>query len=187
MRWLFPRRQIALDPIRDQVHLISTFNNEGRKDRKGTLSTQCACDRATASLIVQDVLSCGAKPRDRVMVVGYDQIEVVVELAHHGFDEVTCQSTQIGLGLGNETADIIIAPALDRDPSCMTALERLERALNPNGLLFLGTSGALSPRLQRIRKFLKQRGFAFTRTHFDAVDLAVHRCRKTAAAVARAA
>jgi hypothetical protein len=121
------------------------------------------------------------------VVVGSDQIEVVVELAHQGFDEVACQSTQTGPSLGDETADIIIAPALDRDPLCIAALERLKRALKPNGLLFLGTGGALSPRLQRIRNFLKQRGFAFTRVHFDAVDLAVYRCRKTAAAKARAA
>ena len=151
------------------------------------MSTQSACNRATASLIVRDVLSHGAASRDRVVVVGSDQIEVVVELAHHGFDEVACQSAQAGPGLGNETADIIIAPALDRDPSCIAALERFERALKPNGLLFLGAGGALSPRLRQIRNFLKQRGFTFTRAHFDAVDFGVYCCRKTAAAEARAA
>ena len=151
------------------------------------MSTREACDRGVASLLVQQILaSVGATRTDRVILVGCEQIELLIELAHRGFADVLCRSARGGPSIGDKSADIVVAPNLDREGECTAALLRMERALRPNGVLLLGI-GSPPLKTQQIRKFLSQRGFALLHTDLVVGDLQLLSCRKVPVLEVRAA
>jgi hypothetical protein len=123
-----------------------------------------------------------------VVVVGCEQIELLIELAHRGFADLTCRSALGGPSIATSSADIVVAPALDRERQLAAALVRIERALRPGGVLFLGISGRpFKTEKQQIEKFLRQHGFAFVRTDVAAGDLHLLSCRKTSVLEVQAA
>jgi hypothetical protein len=153
------------------------------------LSTRQACSREIASLLAQDIIKVvGGKRTDRVIVVGCEHIELLIQLAQHGFADVTCLAVMAGPNAGEMSADIIIAPAVDREPELAAVLSRLGRGLRPDGALFLGTAGSLiMTRMRQIQELLRRQGFALVRLHPQPADLQILCCRKLPALQAQAA
>jgi hypothetical protein len=153
------------------------------------LSTRQICNREAVSDFVQEIAKLvGDKRTGRVIIVGCGHIELLVQLAQHGFADVTCCKGLAGPGVGEMTADIIIAPAADREPEFTAVLSRLAHRLRPDALLILGTAGTLiMTRVKQIQALLIQRGFAFTRMHLEPADIDLWCCRKLPASQAYAA
>jgi hypothetical protein len=153
------------------------------------LSTRQICNREAMSDFVQEIAKLvGDKPTGHVIIVGCGHIELLVQLAQHGFADVTCCKGLAGPDAGEMSADIIIAPAADREPEFTAVLSRLTHRLRPEGLLILGTAGALIvTRVKQIQALLIQRRFAFTRTHLEPAGIDLWCCRKLPAAQACAA
>jgi hypothetical protein len=152
------------------------------------LSTRQGCSRETASLLAQHIMKLVGRIRtDRVIVVGCEHIELLIQLARQGFAEVTCLATMAAPNAGEMSADIIIAPAVDREPELAAVLSRLERGLRPDGVLFLSTAGSLTTRMRQIQALLIQHGFAFVLTHLKPSDIHQWYCRKIPALPAQAA
>ena len=125
----------------------------------GNLSTQHICSREIASDFVQEIAKLvGSKPAGRVLLLGCEHIELLIQLAQHGFVDVTCCRVLAGPHAAESSADIIIAPAVDREPEFPAVLSRLTRGLRPDGVLIFGTAGALMIRgLRLTRLSLKSR------------------------------
>src|SRR5215510_7808010 len=96
----------------------------------GKLSTLEGRSRAIASLFTQEIIDLlGRKRTDRVILVGCEHIELLIELAHQGFVDVTCCTALAGPNAGEMSGDVIIAPNFDRAPNSVAALARIERGL----------------------------------------------------------
>ena len=160
-----------------------------RKTGMGNLSTRQVCSRETASLLAQAIVKLvGRKRTGRVMLVGCQHIDLLIQLAQHGFVDVTCLAVLAGPIAGEMSADIIIAPAVDREPRLAAVLSRLGRGLRPDGILFLGTAGSpMMTRIWQIQELLKQQGLAFVRTHLEPADIDLLCCRRIPALQAQAA
>jgi hypothetical protein len=130
----------------------------------------------------------GSKRTGRVMVVGCEHIELLIELAHNGFADASCCAALAGPNGGEMSADIIVAPAVNREPKLAALLWRLESSLRPDGVLFLGTFGSrFSTRMRHMQDLLRRQGFVFVRMHLQAADLHVLCCRKLSALQTHAA
>jgi hypothetical protein len=153
------------------------------------LRTQQVCNHEAASLFAETIMELVDRRRtDHVIVVGAQNIELVVQLARHGFLDVTCRSMLTGPTVGTRSAGIIIVPGVDRVPEWPAVVPRLARALRPGGVLVLRWSGSSSAvRLRQLQKLLSQHGFSFIRKHLEGLDLDVLCCRKAAAFAAEAA
>jgi len=155
----------------------------------GNLSTRPVCTRKIASIFTEQVLKLAGRERtERVIVVGREHIELLIQLAQLGFVDVTCRDALRGPNAGEMAADIMVAPAVNREPKWTALLSRLERGLRPNGVLLLGIAGAgLTIQARHIRRFLLQRGFALVPVHPGRADLHVLCCRKVPALQSQAA
>jgi hypothetical protein len=153
------------------------------------LSTRQVFSHETDAPYTRAIISLiGDRRADPVIVVGSRHIELVVQLAHYGFLDVTCRSLSVGPSVGTGTAGIIIVPAVDRLPKWPTVVPRLAQALQPGGVLFVswsGTSSAVRPR--QLQKLLQQYRLAFIRKHLDPLNLDVLCCHKAATLAAEAA
>jgi hypothetical protein len=130
-----------------------------RTDRDGDLSMQHVCSRETASDLVHEIVELGNKRTGRVVVVGCEHIELLIQLARHGFVDVTYSRMLAGPHAGETAVDIIIAPAADREPEFPAVLSPLTSGLRPGGVLFFGTAGALlMTRKRQIQALLIQQG-----------------------------
>jgi hypothetical protein len=67
-----------------------------RKTGMGNLSTRQVCSRETASLLAQAIVKLvGRKRTGRVMLVGCQHIDLLIQLAQHGFVDVTCLAVHL--------------------------------------------------------------------------------------------
>jgi hypothetical protein len=140
------------------------------------MSTVSACGRETAARLAQHLIaSTGAKPADRVAIVGREQIELLVALASRGFMEVTCADS--GPAAGKDPVDVLIAPAVKSEADLGEVLACWGATLRCGGTLLIGSDAA-----PRLRNVLDRQGFAVTRAAYN-----ILRCRKLAALEARAA
>jgi hypothetical protein len=97
---------------------------------------------------------------DRVIVVGCQHIELLAQLAHRGFADVTCRAGLAGPNAGEMSADLIIVPAVDHEPRLTLLLSRLVRSLRRDGLLLLCIGASpFTTRVRQTRKVLRQSGF----------------------------
>lgn len=169
--------------------LFLSLTMQVRRTWTGKLSTRQGCSCEIASLVAQEITKLvGSKRSDRVMIVGCEHIELLIQLAHQGFVDVTCRAALAGPNAGEMPADIIVAPAVHREPKLAALLSRLERGLRPDGVLLLGTAGAgLTTQVRQIRRFLIQHGFTFVRMHLEPADVHILCCRKVPALQAQAA
>jgi hypothetical protein len=162
-----------------------------RVARTGTenLSARHLCNRESASDFVREIVKLvGDKRAGRVILIGCEHIELLIQLAQHGFLDVTCCKGLAGPNAGEMSADIVIAPAADREPQFPAVLSRLTHGLQPDAILILGTAGALiMTRVKHIQALLIQRGFAFTRMHLEPAGVDLWCCRKVPASQAHAA
>jgi hypothetical protein len=71
-----------------------------RKTGMGNLSTRQVCSRETASLLAQAIVKLvGRKRTGRVILVGCQHIDLLIQFAQHGFVDVTaspCISRALG-------------------------------------------------------------------------------------------
>jgi hypothetical protein len=172
------------------VHLITVANDAGPCGLgREILSARQVCTRKIASILTDQVIKLAGRERTgRVIIVGCEHIELLIQLAQHGFVDVTCRSLLIGPNAGEMTADIMIAPAVDREPELAAVLSRLAHGLRPDGALFLVTTSSLiTTRMRQIQKLLKQSGFTFVRMHLAPADTELLYCRRISALQARAA
>jgi hypothetical protein len=160
-----------------------------RKTGMGKLSTRQVCSREAASLLAQAIVKVvGRRRSGRVMLVGCEHIELLIQLAQHGFVDVTCLAVLTGPNVGEMSADIIIAPGVDREPRLAAVLSRLGRDLRPDGVLILGIAGSLiMTRMRQIQELLIQQRLAFVRTHLEPADVDLLCCRRIPALQALAA
>ena len=149
---------------------------------------QTLSHEATSNLAEEITRLVDGRRIDRVIVVGCQQIELLVQLAHRGFADVTCRAGLAGPNAGELSADLIIVPAIDREPRLTLLLSRLVRGLRPDGLLLLCTGASpFTARLQQTQKILRQNGFAIVRRQLEPATLQVLYCRKIAALQTQAA
>ena len=153
------------------------------------MSTRQGCRREIATVFAEEILKLvGSKRTDRLVLVGCEHIELLIELVRYGFANVTCCTALTGPDAGEMSGDIIIAPAFDREPRSAAVLSRLEHSLRPGGVLLLGTgSTRLTTQTRQIEKLLVQHGFSFVRRHIEPAGLQVLCCRMVAASQAQAA
>jgi hypothetical protein len=108
-----------------------------REDRDGNLSTRPVCTREIASIFTEQILKFAGRERtEHVIVVGREHIELLIQLAQHGFVDVTCRDVLTGPNGGEMPADIIIAPAVNREPELAAVLSRLAHGLRTDGQLY---------------------------------------------------
>ena len=130
------------------------------------------CSREVAALFGQEVSKLSsASGSARILVVGPEHIELIIELANRGFFDVCCRSLT-GPNAGELSADIVIAPAMDCEPKLLAFVTSLERTLQPNGILLLGTTTSF-PTVQTrfLQKHLRQSGFIVARAHWASAAL----------------
>ena len=152
------------------------------------MSEALACNREIASVFIRQILDRIGPQAGRVLLVGSDQIELLIALASCGFAEVTCRSAQAGPGIAERSADVVLAPTLYHQHEYAASLRRIERALRPGGMLIVGISSSpLKMRGRQIRKLLVQRGFAFVSADLEVGGLQMLCCRKVTPAMAAAA
>jgi hypothetical protein len=153
------------------------------------LGTQPGCNRVIAALFAEEIIRLvGRKRTDRVFLVGCEHIELLVQLANHGFTNVTCGAALAGPSAGELTADIFVVPDIYREPEFTAALARLARYMGPSGVLLLGADASpFKTQLRQIQQVLLQRGFVFVHKHLDPVEVHLFCCRKRGAAQSRAA
>jgi len=153
------------------------------------VSTQPVCTREIASIFTEEILKLASKERTgRVTIIGCEHIELLIELAQHGFVDVACRDALAGPHADEMAADIIVVPIANRKLESPAVLSRLSRGLRPGGVLFLGTAGTLlMTRKRQIQALLIQQGFAFTRIHVEPADIDLWCCRKIPVWQARAA
>jgi len=150
----------------------------GEGERRGGVSPCLADD--VSKLI-------GPVRTGRVLLIGSAWIDLLIELVHQGFAEVTCQAASAGPSFGEMSADIVIVPACDRVPEFGAALSRLSRVLQPGGILIVSTFSASRTLLRRVRSLLGGFGFSFVREYTDHTGRPVLCCRKLAVSQAQAA
>ena len=136
-------------------------------DRDGNLSMQRTLSHEAASNLAGEITRLVDGRRiDRVIVVGCQQIELLVQLAHRGFADVTCRAALAGPNAGEMSADLIIVLAVDHEPRLTSLLSRVLRCLRPGGLLLLCTSvSPFTTRVRQTQKVLRQSGFAIDHRH----------------------
>ncbi|MBV8119624.1 MAG: hypothetical protein JO081_06780 [Alphaproteobacteria bacterium] len=142
--------------------------------------TQQVCSRYTASLLVEELVKrVGGRRTDRVIVVGCKHIELLIELAHNGFDHVCCRTALAGPNAGEMSADLIIIPAVDQEPELEALLGWLRGGLRPGGVLIFTTAAPqLTTRSRHIQKVLRQQGFTTVRRHLEPGGIQLLCCRK---------
>jgi hypothetical protein len=155
----------------------------------GNLSTRQLCSHKTDAPFARAIIKLiGRRRADPVIVVGSRHIELVVQLAHCGFLDVTCRCLPAGPSIGTGSAGIIIVPAVNRMPQLATVVPQLARALRPGGLLLVSWSGISSAvRLRQLQKLLRRYELAFIRKHLQPLDVDILCCHKAAALAAEAA
>jgi hypothetical protein len=169
--------------------LIPSLIIQVSKTRMGRLSGCQVCSRETASLLADEIIKLVGRCRtERVILVGCQNIELLVQLAHGGFLDVTCRSALNGPNAGEMSADIIIVPAVDRQRELPMVLSRLSRSLCSGGIILLSTSSSQSETcLRRIQRVLRQHGFEIVGRHHESGDFDVLCGRKVPLARAKAA
>jgi hypothetical protein len=158
------------------------------QDRDGNLSMQRTLSHEAASSLAEEITRLVDGRRiDRVIVVGCQQIELLVQLAHRGFADVTCRAGLAGPNAGELSADLIIVPAVDHEPRLTLLLSRVVRGLRPEGLLLLCIGASpFTTRVRQTRKALRQSGFEIVQRQ-EPSGLHVLCCRKIPALQMQAA
>jgi hypothetical protein len=146
------------------------------------------CSREAAALFSREVTKLSnASGSARILVVGPEHIELIIELANRGFVDV-CRRSLTGPNAGELSADIVIAPAIDCEPKLLAFVTSLERTLPPNGILLLGiTIPSSTVQTRFLQKRLRQSGFTVARAHLASAGIVVLCCRKVAAVEREAA
>jgi hypothetical protein len=144
------------------------------------MSTSQAHRRETASHLTEQLIKlAGAKPADRVTIVGRGQIELLIAFAGRGFVEVTCCAAMGGPNAEEASADLAVALAVHSEAELLAILSRLRRSLRPGGALLLGTA---DPRLatwkRRRPELLARYGFVLLRKHIQSPGVDILCCRK---------
>jgi hypothetical protein len=153
------------------------------------MSTSQVHSRETASHLTEQLIKlAGAKPTDRVTIVGCEQIEMLIGLAERGFVEVTCCAAMGGPNAGEAPVDLVAAPAVHSEAELLAILSRLSRGLRPGGALLFGTA---NPRpatwKRRLPQLLTRYGFVLVRKHVESTDVHILCCRKLSTCQAQAA
>jgi hypothetical protein len=121
----------------------------------------------------------GTRRTDRIILIGCEHVELLVQLARTGFTDVTCRTALAGPNAGEMSADIIIAPTVDRQAELAAVLSRMGRSLRPGGVLILGTAATpFTNRTRQLQKLLIQHRFTFARRAVGPADLNLLCCRK---------
>jgi hypothetical protein len=136
--------------------------------------------RDVASHLVKELITlAGARPTERVIVVGCEHIEVLIALAQRGFIEVACRTAASGPNAGEAPADLLVAPTVRSEAELLVILSRLNCCLRPGAALLFGTAGSLPAAWRkRLPKLLRQRGFVLVRRHIGSSGLHFLYCRK---------
>jgi hypothetical protein len=145
------------------------------------LGTQQDCSHDTAPLLVDEILRLiGGRKAGEVILVGCRNIELLLQLAHRGFDQVCCRTLLAGPNAGEMSADMIILPTVDQEPELEALLGRIRDCLRPGGVLIFTTEAPrrLTTRLRHIQKLLRQQGFVTVRRHLEPSGLQLLCCRK---------
>jgi hypothetical protein len=147
------------------------------------LGTGQNCSRETAILLADEVIKrVGKKRTDRIIVIGCGHIELLIQLLRTGFIDVTCRSALRGPNAGEMSADIIIAPAADREAEPAAVLSRMARRLRSGGFLILATASTPFPsRTRQLQRLLIEHGFTFSRRAVAPAHLNLLCCRKVPA------
>jgi hypothetical protein len=138
------------------------------------------CSRATAILLADEVIKRAGKRRtDRIIVIGCEHIELLVQLVRTGFIDVTCRSALGGPNAGEMSADIIIAPAADREAEPAAVISRMGHSLRSGGFLILVAAATpFRNRIRQLQRLLIQHGFTFSRRAVAPAHLNLLCCRK---------
>jgi hypothetical protein len=146
------------------------------------LSNGTGCSRETASLFGREIVKLtGGVGEPRVLLVGPEHIELLVELLNRGFVDVSCRNLA-GPNAGELSADIIIAPEIGSEPELVKGGRSLQRALRPGGILLVGIPSSTSTLRDRLlRKLLREAGFALVRTQLPSTAIDVLCCRRVGA------
>jgi hypothetical protein len=144
------------------------------------MSTRRIRSRETASQLTEQLIKlAGAKPADRVIVVGCEQIEMLVELVGRGFVAVTCRSAMGGPNAEVASADLVVAPCVHSEPELLAIVSRLSRGLRPGGALLFGTADLRPATWKRcLPRLLTRHGFVLVRKHIESADVHILCCPK---------
>jgi len=150
-------------------------------------TTQSRRQEFVRSLVDQVIALTGAKAADRVLIVGREQIDLLIEFAHHGFKDAACLAAEGGSIAAEPTVDLALAPAVHSESELAAALSKMRRTLDADGTLVIATSDLSQPWEQHLKALLMPKGFAFFRSVHrpDGGDMLC--CRKQPFREARAA
>jgi hypothetical protein len=139
------------------------------------------------SLVDQIIAFSGARSAERVLILGSEQIDFLIELVNRGFKDATCVAAEGGSLAAETPVDLVLAPAVHSESELSAALAKMRRALGPDGTLVIGTSDLSQPWEQRLKETLMAKGFAFFRSmrSLEGSDLLC--CRKLPFSEAQAA
>jgi hypothetical protein len=116
------------------------------------------------SLVDQVIALSSARSVERVLILGREQIDFLIEFVNRGFKDATCVAAEGGSIAAESPVELALAPAIHSETELSAALSKMRRTLNPDGTLVIGTSELLQPWEQRLKEMLMSKGFAFFRS-----------------------
>lgn len=101
----------------------------------------------------------GAKPTDRVTILGRGQIDLLVEFAHRRFRRVECHAAEGCHSAAEMKADLVVAPSVRDERELMLTASDAGHCLRAGGVFLVRTARALSAGVKRLRDALAAQGF----------------------------
>src|SRR5215469_11486149 len=98
------------------MHFSPVPTIQVREDRDGKFEHAASLYSQDCFYIRQVLKLAGRERTKRVMVVGCEHIEPLIQLAQRGFVDAACRDALTGPNAGEMAADIMVAPAVNREP-----------------------------------------------------------------------
>ena len=115
---------------------------------------------SSRSLAEEFLAASAALPTDRVIIVGSDQLKLLIALLRCGFAKVDCLSAICGPHPPRGEADIVIAPDVRSVTELHNVLHRFACTLRPRGVLLMHAADVDFHSERRIRQMFLNAGFA---------------------------
>lgn len=111
------------------------------------------------------IAACAAKPSAKIIIVGAEQIDLLLAFLRRDFACVECVSAASGPNPQRDGADVVVASAVRSEPDLLHILKRFGGTLSPHGALVIGEASASIGDDKRLRRILLEAGFGAVERH----------------------
>lgn len=146
--------------------------------------------RPVSNILAEELAAgCAAHPSDKVIIVGAEQLDLLLALLRRGFTDVDCLSAGCGPHPQRDGSDILIAPAVRSESELLHILQRFGCTLRPRGVIIVHEAASAGICNDcRLRQMFLEAGFAAVERQPSRGGTGhLWRAYKETAAIARAA